>query len=382
MTIKELEARVAEYNDLTSQAAARWHQASGKPPRGWQWCRPLLWTPLGVFCREYFGKQQRRAGLAGLVESLLLSWVSFLQGAKCWAASIPVAAMVPMSSTTSMMGSDAASPREKLSVVVLTRNEASRIERCLRSVQWADEIVVVDGMSTDATVAICQRFGAKVIVRPFSGSFGEERNAGAAAAAYDWLLQLDGDDEVSPALQAAILRLLREGSPYALIEVLRQNSFLGRWMWHGGWHHYFRTLYRKSAYHFEGRVHHVLKGAGTVGRIAAPIYHYPFESVEQLVAKHDRYTSLEALEMRDQHGTLALEAIRRQLIRRPWKTLWKSYIKKRGFREGVHGWVFAVLFAGVDFLRWAKYWSLVSAADEAAAAQHSVTPTSAVPCGS
>jgi glycosyltransferase involved in cell wall biosynthesis len=247
----------------------------------------------------------------------------------------------------------------EVSIVILTKNEESRIARCLESVRWAGDIVVVDGLSTDRTVEICRRYGARVISRAFSGSFGEERNAGAEAAAHDWVLQLDGDDVVSDELREALCRLAREGSEHAAFQIRRKNNFLGRWMMRGGWYHYYPTLYRKSACRWEGRVHHRLKTDGTIGTLEAAVLHFPFENLEQFVAKQNRYTSLEAQEILDEQGVLEPRFVRYQLTWRPLKLFWKSYVKKQGFREGWHGLVFAILYAWVHFLKWAKYWELV-----------------------
>ncbi len=249
-------------------------------------------------------------------------------------------------------------PRARLSVVVITKNEESCIGRCLESVRWADELLVVDGESTDRTVEICRAFGATVIIRPFSGSFGEERNVGADAASGEWVLQLDGDDVVSEDLRQAIGRFLVDGTPHAAFNVRRKNNFLGHWMLHGGWYHYYHTLYRKASCRFEGRVHHTLKVTGTIGVLDAPVLHYPFTSLEQFVTRQNRYTSLEAQEIFDRQGILDRRALRRQLLWRPLKLFWKSYVKKQGYREGWYGLIFGLLFAWVDFLRWAKYWEL------------------------
>jgi len=249
--------------------------------------------------------------------------------------------------------------RERLSAVILTKNEEPRIARCLESVRWADEIIVVDGESTDRTVDICRQYGATVIVHPFSGDFGVERNVGADAASGDWILQLDGDDVVSEELRQAIGRVLVEGTAHAAFQLRRKNNFLGHWMMRGGWYHYYQMLYRKSVCRFEGRVHHVLRVAGSVGTLEAPVLHFPFTSLEQFVTRQNRYTSLEAQEIFDRQGILSPKAVRYQLTRRPLKLFWKSYVKKSGFREGWYGLVFAILYAWVHFLKWAKYWELV-----------------------
>ncbi|MBI4355048.1 MAG: glycosyltransferase family 2 protein [Candidatus Omnitrophica bacterium] len=250
-------------------------------------------------------------------------------------------------------------PRERLSAVILTKNEEHQIVRCLESVRWADEIIVVDGMSTDRTVEICRRYGAQVIARPFSGSFGEERNAGAEAASGEWIIQLDGDDEVSAELRQAIGQVLTGGTTHAAFQIRRKNNFLGHWMTHGGWYHYYPHFYHRASCRYEGRVHHLLKTSGTIGKLEAAVLHYPFTSLEQFVVRQNRYTSLEAQEMLDTQGVLPQRLVRYNLTWRPVKLFWKSYVKKQGRREGWHGLVFAILYAWVHFLKWAKYWELI-----------------------
>ena len=249
--------------------------------------------------------------------------------------------------------------RQRLSVVILTKNEEAQVARCLESVQWADEVIVVDGESTDRTVDICRAHGATVISHPFSGDFGEERNLGADAASGDWIIQLDADDVVSDELRDAMRRVLAEGTAHAAFQMRRKNNFLGHWMMRGGWYHYYLHFYRRSACRFKGRVHHLLTINGTTGTMEAPLLHYPFTSLEQFVARQNRYTSLEAKEMLDEQGVLNPRFVRYQLTRKPLKLFWKSYVKKQGFREGWYGLVFAILYAWVHFLKWAKYWELV-----------------------
>jgi len=251
--------------------------------------------------------------------------------------------------------------RQRLSAVVITKNEEARIERCLESVRWADEIIVVDGLSTDRTVEICEAFGATVISHPFSGDFGMERNIGNDAAQGDWILQLDADDAVSPELRAQIEHILRESSPYAAYKFRRKNWFLGHEMCFGGWYHYYPHLFRRGQAHFEGRVHHLLRTTGPMGTLDGALEHRPFDSLQQFVTRHNRYTAIEAQEMLDRQGVLDPWVVRYHLTRRPLKLFWKTYVRKGGFREGWHGLVFSILFAWVHFMKWAKYWELCTA---------------------
>jgi glycosyltransferase involved in cell wall biosynthesis len=246
--------------------------------------------------------------------------------------------------------------RETLAVVVLTKNEETRIRRCLESVRWADEIIVVDGLSTDRTVEICRAFGARVVSHAFEGSFAQERNLGLEHARSEWVLQVDADDVVTPSFRAAVERLLATRPSHAALKFRRKSYLLGRFMEHGGWHHYLPNLVRREAVRYEGLVHERPIVRGTIGQLEADVEHHPCESLEQFLSRHNRYTTLSAEEWLRARGPMTDAQIRRELIARTWKTLWKSYVKKAGWREGMHGLVFAVFFASVEMLKWAKYW--------------------------
>lgn len=246
--------------------------------------------------------------------------------------------------------------RERLSVVVLTKNEEARIRRCLDSVRWADEVVVVDGMSTDRTVEICESLGARVIRHPFEGSFAQERNLGLEQATGDWVLQIDADDVVTPSFRTAVERLLSSPQPFDVFKFRRKSYLLGRFMRYGGWYHYLPNLVRREAVRYEGRVHERPIVRGAIGLLEADVEHHPCEDLTAFLSRHNRYTSIQAEELLRQPGQDPAAAINRNLVRRPLKTFWKSYVKKQGFRDGLHGLVFALFFAGVELIKWAKCW--------------------------
>ncbi len=250
-------------------------------------------------------------------------------------------------------------PRERLSIVLITKNEEAKIARCLESVRFADDVVVVDGASTDRTAEICRAAGATVINHPWEGSFAQERTLGVEAATGEWILQMDADETVSDALRAAVQHVLAEGTSHAAFKVRRVNEFLGHRMRYGGWYHYNTVLFRKAHCRYEGRVHERLIVDGTIGTMEPPLEHRPFDSLTQFVERQNRYTTLQAHDLCETRGTLPERAIRREIFWRPIKTFWKSYVKKQGWREGMHGLVFAFLFAWVDGLKWAKYWELI-----------------------
>lgn len=239
--------------------------------------------------------------------------------------------------------------------MLITKNEERQIARCLESARWADEIIVVDGESTDRTVEICRQYGAQVISHAFCGDFGHERNLGNEAATGDWILQLDADDTVSPQLRESIERILRVGSPHHAFKFRRRNWFLGHDMRHGGWYHYYPHFFRRGQAVFKGRVHHLLKSAEPPVILDGDLEHRPFDSLERFIGRHNRYTAIEAEEMFQQDGASQQPQIRYHVARRPLRLFWKTYVKKQGFREGWHGLVFSMLFAWVHFLKWAKY---------------------------
>ncbi len=248
----------------------------------------------------------------------------------------------------------------QLSVVVLTKNEEQRIVRCLESVTWVDEIVVIDGMSTDRTVELCQRYGARVIQHPFGGSFAEERNLGLEQARGEWVLQIDADDVVTPEFHRAVKKLLERPPVHDAYKFRRKSYLLGRWMRYGGWHHYLPNLVRRQTVRYVGTVHERPLVEGTIGVLEADIEHHPCETFSEFISRHNRYTSLQAEEWSQtvQAQASSPRQLMRNMIRRPWKTFWKSYVKKQGFREGLHGLSFACFFAWIECIKWAKCWEL------------------------
>jgi len=253
--------------------------------------------------------------------------------------------------------------RATIAAVILTKNEAAKIRCCLEAIRWVDEIIVVDGESTDGTPDLCRAAGARVIVHPFGGDFGEERNLGNQQATSDWILQLDADDLVTDEFRRAAERILQQGSPHAAYRFRRTNCFLGHWMRHGGWDHYSLHFFRRGKARYRGRVHHELLVEGTIGTLNAPIEHYPFDSLEQFLDRQNRYTTLEAQELFDLHGPASEQELRYQIMIRPLKLFWKMYVKKLGCLEGMYGLIFSGLFSFVHFLKWAKYWELCEQAN-------------------
>jgi glycosyltransferase involved in cell wall biosynthesis len=248
--------------------------------------------------------------------------------------------------------------RRKISVVVLTKNEEEKIKNCLESLRWADEVVIVDGFSTDRTVDIAREYGAKVVQHKFEGDFGKERNIGVENSTGDWVLQLDADEVVTEGFRKKTIAMLKGDDKHAAYKFFRKNFFIGRFMRYGGWYHHSHHFFRKGFAHYDGKVHHQLVIDGEEGTLKADVEHYPFQSISQLISRQNRYTTIEARELFELRGKIDEKEVEFNIKKKPVKLFWKFYVKKKGFLEGVHGLVFSVLFAWVHFLKWAKYWEM------------------------
>jgi len=246
-----------------------------------------------------------------------------------------------------------------LSAVVLARNSETKISSCLASVAgWADEIIVVDGESRDRTPEIAQGFAAKVYSHPFLGAFSKERNFGTEKAQGEWVLQLDSDEVVSEDFKKECDLVLPK-TEFRAFKFRRKNYFLSHGFTYGGWYHWSQHLFRKGFAHYEGRVHEAMKVNGVVGEIDADILHYPFDSISDFIVRQNRYTDLQAEDILETEQGLDKKKIRYNLVFKPLKLFKKMYLNKKGYKEGMYGFVFAFLFSFVHFLKWAKVWEKI-----------------------
>ncbi len=247
--------------------------------------------------------------------------------------------------------------RATVSAVVLTKNEESRIARCLASLQWMDEVVVVDGQSQDRTVEICRQSGARVIQRAFSGSFAEERNAGLEAATSEWVLQLDADDVVTAGMREAVTRLLSEDDRRCDVYKFRRRSiFLGHRLVSGGWAPYVPYLVRRTAVRFQGLVHEHPVTVRPIRALDAEVDHYFCDRYAELVSKLNRYSTLTVQEWQEAQERFRRWDVLSKLVLRPMKLFWKIYIKKQGFRDGPAGLIMALNNSWSHVVIAAKWW--------------------------
>lgn len=239
----------------------------------------------------------------------------------------------------------------RLSVVIVTLNEEERLRACLESVAWADEIVVVDAESQDKTVQIARELTDHVLVRPWPG-YAAQKNFAVAQASGDWILSVDADETVSPALRADIERVLRDDGPAAGYSVPRRNIFWGAWVRHGGLYPDWQLrLFRRGRSTFGARaVHESVTVDGPVGRLDGHLEHRSYRDVEDFVTRANRYSTLAA----DEWAASGRRAHVTDLLTRPLGRFLSMYLVKRGFLDGWRGLLLAALYAYYVAMRSAK----------------------------
>jgi glycosyltransferase involved in cell wall biosynthesis len=240
----------------------------------------------------------------------------------------------------------------KLSVIVITKNAAATIRRCLESVAWADEIVVLDSGSTDRTAEICRELGASVHEARDWPGFGPQKNRALALAGGEWVFSLDADEWVTPELGAEIGRAIADPAGKVAFMMPRRSSFCGRFMAHSGWWpDYVTRVFRRGAARFsEDLVHERLIVDGPTRKLKAPLHHEAMTDLDQMIAKINAYSSAgaDSLYRRGRRATLT-----GAVVRGAWAFL-RTYILRLGFLDGREGFMLAVANAEGSYYRYLK----------------------------
>lgn len=239
-------------------------------------------------------------------------------------------------------------PLLPISLCVIAQNEADRIVACLRAAAFCDDIVVVDGGSTDNTVALAEAEGARVIHRPFDG-FRTQKDFAVAAAKHDWVLCLDADECVDASLRDAILAQFAEGvGDTAAYRIVRRNRFLGKVMKYGnaGSDRVVRLFDRRLAgWHGQREIHESVVVKGPVRGIGGWLDHDPYRSLSAMLAKQERYAHMMAEEAFAKNKRAGLA----QIVFSPAFRFLKGYVFRGGFLDGWRGLVYALL--RVEYVR-------------------------------
>jgi len=243
------------------------------------------------------------------------------------------------------------SGKTPLSVVIITLNEEKNITRCLESVQWADDIVVVDSGSSDSTCTIAEKLGARVIHNDWPG-FGRQKRFATAQARHDWVLSLDADEWASEKLADEVSGLVTGGPTLTAYRIRRRHHFMGKLLRYGISYpdDVLRLFNRQQAGWNERPVHESVEYSGNAGFIAGEIMHESAPSLERYIEKLNRYTTIQASERLPVSRPIWLFHLTLLPL---WQFL-RGYIFKLGFLDGIPGMVHNAIAAVNTFLRYAK----------------------------
>ena len=244
-----------------------------------------------------------------------------------------------------------------LSVVIVARNEAGNLPRCLASVRgWVAEIVVALNDTTDGSAAIAAGCGARVQTLPWQG-YRDTKNAALALAAQPWALCLDADEEVSPALRAAIAGFFARagGGDFDGARFPRKVWFINRWITHGDWYpDYSLRLIRRDRARWGGDafVHEKMVCSGPVETLRGDLHHYSFPSIASQVGKINLFADLFVQQQKQKGGRFSVG----RAVTRPFWRFFRAYVLRRGFLDGYPGFYIAWATAFGAFVRYSRLW--------------------------
>ncbi len=239
----------------------------------------------------------------------------------------------------------------KISATIIACNEERNIARAIESLRCTDEILVLDSGSTDRTVEIAQKLGARVIDSPWPG-YAKQKNLAAAKAEHDWIFSLDADEALSEALEAEIWQLKKNGPEFDGYTMPRMAQYLGRWILHSGWYpdRKVRLYDRRKATWVGEFVHESVQVNGTVGHLKSNLLHHTCESLSEHLRTLDRYTTLAAQEIVSQRQPVGWH----NLLFEPAWTFLRTYLLQGGFLDGFEGLAIAYMAGVYSFLKYAK----------------------------
>jgi glycosyltransferase involved in cell wall biosynthesis len=241
----------------------------------------------------------------------------------------------------------------RISVYIIAYNEADKIEPALKSVRWADEIVVADSFSTDRTVEIARQYTDRVLQVPFEG-FGKLRNDVLAQLTGDWVFSLDADERCTEAAAAEIRRIVERPDAADAYHVPRRNFLLGRWIRHSGWYPDYRQpqLFRRGKLRYtEDAVHETYILDGTLANTTEPIAQVPFKDLAQIVHKMQRYSTLGVERLAERNTRPSMS----KALAHGLGAFFRHYVVRLGFLDGWAGFIIAFSNFEGTFYRYAKY---------------------------
>lgn len=238
-----------------------------------------------------------------------------------------------------------------LSIIIISKNAAKHIQRCLESVKWADEIIVLDSGSTDNTVDICKQYTDQVFTTDWPG-FGPQKNRALAKATGEWVLSLDADEALSPELQQEIQKVIKQSKTMDAYTLQRTSKYCGKTIRFGDWRNdrVLRLFKHSQAKFSDAAVHESLQVKGRIGKLTQPLLHDAFDNLEQVLNKVNHYSTLGA-QQKQQQGQRG--GLLKAITHAGW-TFFRGYVLRLGFLDGKAGFMLAISNAEGCYYRYLK----------------------------
>lgn len=247
----------------------------------------------------------------------------------------------------------------KLSAVIPVKNEKGKIEKCLDSLSGVvDEILCVDSLGTDGTADICRKYGARIVTHPVEGyNMDKQRNIGIENASGDWILQTESDEVFPMDAAEKIRKAIDDPRDHVAFRIFRVNCFLGHPLRYAGSCDYMIRIFKKGKASYIGsNVHETLKVDGPVGDIDIKVNHHSFNSISQFMGKCNFFSEAESEIFLKENNNVDIKEIKYRLTWKPLKLFWKLYIRKQGYKDGIHGLAWCILSVIATQIRWLKIW--------------------------
>lgn len=242
----------------------------------------------------------------------------------------------------------------ELSIVIVTQNEEDRIRKCLESVKWAHEIIVVDALSRDKTIEICKHYTDKIYTRKWDG-FISQKNYALSLATKDWILSLDADEVLSESLKEEIKSVLfQQPKGCNAYSMPRKTYYLGKWMLHSGWYPDRKVRLVRKGFGVWGGTepHDRLIVDGNVCELNGDILHYSFRNISHHLKKLDYFTDVASAELIKNGKHIGIK----EMLFHPAGMFFRMFFLKRGFMDGIQGFIAANISAFHVFMKYAKTW--------------------------
>ncbi len=250
------------------------------------------------------------------------------------------------------LSQNTAAAEPELTAVILTLNESEHIEDCVRSLAWADRVIVFDSFSQDETVRLAAAAGADVLQSAFE-NYAQQRNAALAAVNSDWIFFVDADERGTPDLAREVRQVLSQRTEAGWY-VPRHNYIFGNLTLGAGWYpDYQLRLFKHGLVHYERPVHELAVVEGEIGHLEQPLIHYNYRDKAHFQAKQQAYSDYDASILKQQN----IHPRPQNFILQPWRQFWWRYVTLHGYMDGWHGFKLSLYMA---YYEWVKYRKLAA----------------------